>query len=904
MSVTESLKALGTWSLKLRADTPKEIVQQLEYLGHVTVHTGRLDPRTIGDSLLASSRYTGVLRGLESADDGHSLSGAGMAFWLGDEDGKGDVYETALTFSAADFTTVIAALLPASGAVTAGTLHPIVGTYSGSHLYQDPRTAIAYVCDTMGAEWRVNGDATLDAGTEADLFVTDPQAAVVRRDAGVDMRLRAFSGSAGVTIDVEDFSTRVVLLAENEGDSVATGSADIDPGLNVYKDIHGNPVVLTRLESESQTSAGNADARAQLQLNRFTSTRDALSLSTPDYDIRGTAAVGDYVWVHDPDIGLYNHDNEVVFRGTRMYPVKLRVTELTWPVVDGSTVAYRDGDGNWLDLTSYVEWETDQTTITVGGFSRSLTDSGGEAPSSRPKPDLSVPDVVEWVTPFRLGVYQSTVSGEARGEVILTWFRPLNTDGSTIVDGSHYEIRYRRATTPIYPITYDALMALGRTYAGWEATIPAPTYASPISYPETEWQTAVAPFDVETFRLQELVPAMPYEAQIRAVDLASPSNIGAWSVLTNWVTTSDDIPPSTPAAPTIAANPMAVQMTHNLGASTGGTFNLERDLHHLELHRGNDKFFTPDSATLIGKVLANYGMMATQVPVVQTFTLKEITAGWFKVIAVDEAGNKSLASTSVQRTADLISNQYISDLTASKITAGNITADWFVGSDITGGAIHVIGDAGIDVTGGGDVKIHDGALIVFNANGNKIVEVGECADGRHGVQVYKDNGTRVARMGELASGSEGIEVINDLGQLVRVDTLAFGMQAASVATKQARSGGYGDLATFGPSVNVTIGNSGRCVVLLSGGIEPGVLGGGNAAIGFDMSGPGYTRSASVFESMWFAILGDNVITETSATKAILVSGLPTAGTYTVTMKYWTAGASHSFFDRHLIVIPF
>jgi hypothetical protein len=680
MPITEALGALGSWSLTLREETPRRIrdVLATSYFGHITVHTGRINPAVVGDGLLRSSRYTGVLRGVGEDDAAVALSGAGMVFWLGDEEDKGAVIEDPVTFTAEDFTQVVRDLLPA--AVVEGLLSPIPGNFTNTFQYTTPRKALDYVCTTMGGEYRVNGDATLDAGSVDDLFVTDPKCMITKRGAGVDMGLRALLGTSNTTQDVEDFTTRALLLAASTDTQVATGSADIDPGLNPYLDLHGNPVQLTRMVSESTTDATNADVRAQLQLNRFSGTRDALALSTSEYDINGSVLVGDYLWVFDPDIGLEDLTNEVVFRGAVINPAKLRLIETTWPVAPGFTVAFRDKLGGWHDLTDYVQWEGGQTTVKVGGYSRSLTGTGSEPIGRLPTPDSSVPDVVTWVEPFRLGVYQSAVTGEARGEVILTWDRPDNTNGTPIVDGSHYEIRYRRATTPLYPITWDAFEALGMSWDDLEAT--GATWDNPVLFPETEWQTAYAPFDTEMFRLQELVPAMPYEAQIRAVDLATPANIGVWSAITEWQTTSDDEPPATPAPPTIAANPLAVQMTHTLGTTAGGEFNLDRDTHHLELHGGVEPLFVTTDATLLGKVIANWGMITGQIPVVQTFPQSVIGAVYYKVVAVDNAGNKSLPSAAVVMTAGLIDSQYISSLVASKITSGTVTANLLLAGSI------------------------------------------------------------------------------------------------------------------------------------------------------------------------------------------------------------------------------
>ena len=680
MPVTDSLRALGQWSLSLDANTPRELLARLQYLGHIAVLPGRVQPELVGDGLLTSSAYVGVLRGIGLGDDDHDLSGCGLAFWLGDEDNKGSVYETPVTITSELPADAVRALLPASGAVTEGTFHAVAGTYSGTHQWETPRSAIDYVATTVNAEWRVNGNATLDFGTETDLFVTNPKCLIVRRSTeGVDYDLRALAGKMATASDVDDFTTRIILLAQGTEAATLTATADIDPGLNPYKDMHGNPVVLTRMVSESTTDATNAPARAQLQLNRFSSTRDMLTLNSDSYWIAGSAAAGDYVWVFDPDIGLFDTDNEVVFRGVTLYPAKLRLTEVTWPIKPGFMVAYRDPAGTWLDLTDYVIYEGGQSSLKVGGYNRSLVTSG-EVVGTRPNRDTSRPGVTTWVEPFLLSVYQSPVTGSARGAVVLAWTRPLNEDGSTILDGSHYEIRYRTSATAVYPITWDDI---DDQYASWDDIEDAgATWDNMIVYPVGEWQTATVGFDQLQFRLQELVPATPYEVQIRAVDTATPPNVADWSASAAFQTTRDDNPPATPAPPEIAASILSVQMIHRLGVASGGEFNLDRDLHHLELHGGAEPLFTPTDDTLLGKVLANWGMITGQIPLVTTFPLDDLNPVYFKVIAVDESGNKSAASTAVVATAELVDDAHINSLTVSKVTAGTIFADWIMAGSI------------------------------------------------------------------------------------------------------------------------------------------------------------------------------------------------------------------------------
>lgn len=393
---------LGSWAVTLDERTPREVLDRLSYFGHVALIPGRVNPAEYGDTLLTMARYVGVLT-KRDFDDIKRVGGQGMAVWLGDADDKGEVFESAVSISGQTFANTITTLMSGSTSVVVGTLYSVAGTYSGQHVWQSRGKAVDYVCQTMGGEWRVNGNATLDAGPIANLYVTSPTCVVVRKDAGKDLTLTGLSGDMTLTRDVEDWTTRVVLMAEGEGESTATGSANIIT--NPYLDIRGNPVKRVRLISESSTSTGNASARAQLQLNRFTGTRNALRLSADDYEIRGTFQVGDYVWVWDPDAGLYDTAQEITFRGNRINPIKLRVVETSWPVTAGMTVAYRHQDGTWINLTDFVDFETGSTSIGVGELNRSLTNAGTEPVGPRPIPDSTIPGTVSWNPPFTTGVY-------------------------------------------------------------------------------------------------------------------------------------------------------------------------------------------------------------------------------------------------------------------------------------------------------------------------------------------------------------------------------------------------------------------------------------------------------------------------------------------------------------------
>lgn len=732
MPVNEKLMELGSWSFELVDETPKaDILDRLGYFGHVAFVPGRLNPAEYGDQLLDMARYVGVLTGKSVDHIRKVISGQGMSLWLADSDGKGDLLETPVVITGQTFADAIRAILGSGTAVVEGTLYSgIPGVYTGRHQYQSRQKAISFICSTMGGEWRVTGRGTLDAGPATSLYNPVPDTVIVKRRPnrftdGDDLTMHGLRGDMGVAADVKDWTSRVVLLAEGEGDAIATASAD-NPA-NPYLDIRGNPVKRVRVISESTTAPGNAEARAQYQLDKFVTPRTALTMTTDDYDTEGAFSVGDWAYVWDPDAGLVDPGVEITFRGERLNPVKLRMVGASWPVRRGMTVAYRAQDGSWLDLTPYVSWEGGETTVTVGDLLRALSDGSVEPVGPRPIPDSTIPGIVSWNLPFESGVYLGS-DGSTRAKMLVKWLLPLNVDGSTILDGDHYEVQY------------------------------APSPAG------TEWQTAYAPWGALQTMIVDLTPGIDYDFRIRAVD--SSNNQGAWSTVQTEQTNADTIAPSTPAPPTVAGSRLAIQIVHQLGKASGGTFNLELDLHHLEVHVGASSGFTADSTTLKGSVSAHAGMIAAGIPAVGTVDVEETTARWVRVIAVDEAGNRSAASSAVTATALLIDDAHISNLTVSKLLAGTLSADIVLGARIK------------TADTGQRVEMNASGVQMFNAAGTQLVSIapGSTFFMRSGttgarldlstvtgLQIFDASGTRTAQLDvdgsfELRSAASGARI--------------------------------------------------------------------------------------------------------------------------------------------------
>lgn len=771
MSVTEAIMSPGSWSITLSPDTPRLIIDSLQYFQHVVISTGRHNPVIEGNNLFASGRYTGYITGLDfqslSQGRGPVISGDGLAGWLGNASKVGPVIEGNNTpgssangaqFTSAAYATVVNTLRPSS--INAGTVYsmPTSATYTGGFVWKLPSEALTSFATqvtqgplpTQIAEWRVNNNCTLDFGPVASLYRTTPTVAIVAKNSGVDMTVRGLTGVANLVEDVKDYTTRAVVLTGGVGQTIAAGvanSSDVGAS-NPYTDFNGNPVKMTRLISASSVSSLNANQSAQAALIPYTTPADQVRLSSDEYDIKGDLNVGDYVWLFDPDAGFVDTNNEIVFRGQRINPTKQRLIQADWPVTSDMTVAYRDQTGVWHDLTDYVMFEDGNSTqLTVGGYNRNLV-STSEPVGSRPQPDNTIPGVPVFGA-FSSTSYQGVSDGRTKAQIQVQWSTPSNTDGTTMTDLDHYEVRYRPnlgfyTTNP----TYSALNSAGYTYSSLAAL--GGTYNNLIPTAVSNWKVTFVAGGVNQLLIQELTPAVAYDFQIRAVDTANPPNYGAWSNTTDYQAQADTIPPPTPDTPTVASNMASLQVTWDCGSASGGTFNQAVDLHHVEVHGSYEPLFVPTNATKLGNLPANIGNITGQIPVVGSFTLPPnqppANAMYIKLIAVDEAGNKSNPSQAAGSTATLWSDAYITDLSVSKLTAGTITASVILGASIATAAA------------GQRCVMDFNGFHGYDANGNLIFDVNDTSpvltlgrNGSNGVGITIDTSTTQPTMSYYAT---------------------------------------------------------------------------------------------------------------------------------------------------------
>lgn len=102
---------------------------------------------------------------------------------------------------------------------------------------------------------------------------------------------------------------------------------------------------------------------------------------------------------------------------------------------------------------------------------------------------------------------------------------------------------------------------------------------------------------------------------------------------------------------------------------------------------------------MIGFLSATDAELRSGVPVVGSFAVDNTVPVFIKVVAVDNAGNRSRPSLPAQVSVLLVDDAHISNLNVSKVEAGEITAQWVQGGLITTNASGVGAKIGMDGLG-------------------------------------------------------------------------------------------------------------------------------------------------------------------------------------------------------------
>jgi len=738
MAITERLMAPGNFTVNFSQEfTPTAIIESIKEWGHIVVTPQEIDVDTLNDSdILSSSRYTGIVLNRTLEEGVVTVAGQGLELYLGDGSGKGMVIAesnnigkvrtyTDVTLSEALFNSSVVDGKPFGimrdeagnlQAIQQGTISDPATLYTGQHFVETALSALKFISEILNTEYRVNPNGTIDAGPSSNLFVgvgnNEPTSVVVKSAYGEDPEYEGVTPSGlRSEFDATDWVSRVDFTGEVGYFNIPTDVAgEANLSSIPYKDLHGNDLKRVGLVQEPEAPEEHLNTRAQSMLNELARVKKILNLDLTQYEVSGDMKVGDFVYAFDPDVGFVDTDedataesrdkHEVTFRGQTITPAKVRVTGLTFPVMSGMGVYFRDKDGNYTDLTEYVQFESGATQVELGDVLRSIRDDlrFNEFSLSRQNAGVfSIPDLPATPT-LQSGTYLDS-TGDSKGFIRITFNRPLNEDGSQITDGSHYKVRYKKTTDNEY---------------------------SYMNFPYTNASS-------ESLILQDLTVGVSYQIGVATVDRSGFKKMSSYdgsgedlytdsvSVNANFASNAvieiekDGQAPSKPKqAQSIAAGPLRVQVTHYLGkdgldggGNPFGDFTLEGDLDHLDVHAvtqsGNVQDFTVAESNKIGEVRVTSGNLLQAIPVVGTMELEDSQDYYFRIVAVDKSGNSSDPSDGQSAVANLIEEANIADanITEAKIGTAAITTAKIADATITDAKIN-------DLSAG---KITSGSII-------------------------------------------------------------------------------------------------------------------------------------------------------------------------------------------------
>jgi hypothetical protein len=705
MAITERLMAPGNFTVNFSQEfTPTAIIESIKEWGHIVITPQEIDVDTLNDSdILSSSRYTGIVLNRTLEEGVVTVAGQGLELYLGDGSGKGMVIAesnnigkvrtyTDVTLSEALFNSSVVDGKPFGimrdeagnlQAIQQGTISDPATLYTGQHFVETALSALKFISEILNTEYRVNPNGTIDAGPSSNLFVgvgsNEPTSVVVKSAYGEDPEYEGVTPSGlRSEFDATDWVSRVDFTGEVGYFNIPTDVAgEANLSSIPYKDLHGNDLKRVGLVQEPEAPEEHLNTRAQSMLNELARVKKILNLDLTQYEVSGDMKVGDFVYAFDPDVGFVDTDEdaaaesrdkyEVTFRGQTITPAKVRVTGLTFPIMSGMGVYFRDKDGNYTDLTEYVQFESGATQVELGDVLRSIRDDlrFNEFSLSRQNAGVfSIPDLPATPT-LQSGTYLDS-TGDSKGFIRITFNRPLNEDGSQITDGSHYKVRYKKTTDNEY---------------------------SYMNFPYTNASS-------ESLILQDLTVGVSYQIGVATVDRSGFKKMSSYdgsgedlytdsvSVNPNFASNAvieiekDGQAPSKPKqAQSISAGPLRVQVTHYLGkdgldgnGNPFGDFTLEGDLDHLDVHAvtqsGNVQDFTVAESNKIGEVRVTSGNLLQAIPVVGTMELEDSQDYYFRIVAVDKSGNASDPSDGQAAVANLIVEANIADANITNVKIG------------------------------------------------------------------------------------------------------------------------------------------------------------------------------------------------------------------------------------------
>jgi hypothetical protein len=373
MPINEQVMAIGDWSLELRPDTPQTIrnAVAVDYtlatpiggaFGHIVITNAWVDVTNAGlddDAIRSAARYTGVcLRPGPQL----RLSGAGLAWWMGDADDNPRFSwsaVSAITWSAA-YTTAVGGRFD-MGSIASGGSFTIPAQSDVSR-----RNRLDTLAQVAGHEWRINPDLTVDAGTVTDLYGSTPSVVLVDGGTGRGGGLVGLDATFDVEEDWEQWSNDVVIKT-NSGGYLGSSPIVVGPPSAYPVGGHISKRVVVDVPDVPQGFEEDVADDFQTQLSQ---PRYEVSVQVRDRALVDHVRPGDLLYVYDELKGVRDLDNQVEHNGRTIWPKVMRATRMSWPVRQGMGVYFRNYEPGalaptYVDLTPYVLWEDGDASVDI-----------------------------------------------------------------------------------------------------------------------------------------------------------------------------------------------------------------------------------------------------------------------------------------------------------------------------------------------------------------------------------------------------------------------------------------------------------------------------------------------------------------------------------------------------------
>lgn len=387
MSVEESKMAWGSWSIDLKPETPRSILHQLwnSAFGLVRLYDQKIGPDQVTH---VPGLFTGVLHGMKE----FTISGAGQTWflgessdmWTGDWSERGPYSLSDISFDGTTDGTVgqwvLSTITNTGTGLAYGSVNASTTKHGGTLTRRTAKTIFDnFIVPVFGMEYRVTPELEVDVDTVANLYPTPSEVPLAVRRGGRD------NGILGLDTDnlypemsVDKFLSRGTGFHEasgydysvyNTNSFKAPDGSDLNWGLHRSISTQSNAGWQQALDTQTTAAALAAESE----------TVQSVTLTAKEYAITRRCGAGDYIYVYDLDRGLFDQANKITFHGRTIYPVRLRVETVNWPVQSGMYVMLdnRHNSGNpydVTDLTQYIQFEdsTATTSITVGRPTRTL----------------------------------------------------------------------------------------------------------------------------------------------------------------------------------------------------------------------------------------------------------------------------------------------------------------------------------------------------------------------------------------------------------------------------------------------------------------------------------------------------------------------------------------------------